>query len=98
MGKLLAGLVLLELGLIFMDIVILFNGDTTSIESAKSFIVGEFSFLFWVFEVIIGSLIPVIILLRTKVSTKGVAFASILILIGIYVMRYIVVVGGQLTS
>ena len=97
LGKFLACFVLLELGLVFMDIVILFNGDTIAIESAKSFIVGEFSFLFWVLEVIIGVLIPVFILLRTKVSAKGLAVASILILMGIYTMRYIVVVGGQLT-
>jgi formate-dependent nitrite reductase membrane component NrfD len=91
-------LVLLELVIIFTDVVILFNGDVTAVESAKSFLVGEFSFLFWVFEVIIGALIPVFILLRSKVSAKGLAFASVLILMGIYVMRYIVVVGGQLTS
>jgi formate-dependent nitrite reductase membrane component NrfD len=43
-------------------------------------------------------LIPVFILLRIKASAKGLAVASMFILIGIYVMRYIVVVGGQLTS
>ena len=98
LGKFLACLVLLEVGIVFIDVVVLFNGDITAIESAKSFLVGEFSFLFWVFEIILGSLIPVIILLRTKVSAKGLAVASILILMGIYAMRYIVVVGGQLTS
>jgi molybdopterin-containing oxidoreductase family membrane subunit len=98
LGKFLVCLVLLELVIIFTDVVILFNGDITAVESAKSFLVGEFSFLFWGLEIILGSLIPVIILLRTKVSTKGLAVASILILIGIYVMRYIVVIGGQLTG
>ena len=98
LGKFLACLVLLEVGIVFIDVVVLFNGDITAIESAKSFLVGEFGFLFWVFEIILGSLIPVIILLRTKVSAKGLAVASILILMGIYAMRYIVVVGGQLTS
>ena len=98
LGKFLAWLVLLELVIIFTDVVILFNGDVTAVDSAKSFLVGEFSFLFWGLEIILGSLIPVIILLRTKVSAKGLAVASMLILIGIYVMRYIVVVGGQLTG
>jgi formate-dependent nitrite reductase membrane component NrfD len=98
LGKFVVWLVLLELGIIFTDVVILFNGDVTAVDSAKSFLVGEFSFLFWVLEIILGSLIPVIILLRTKVSTKGLAVASMLILMGIYVMRYIVVIGGQLTG
>ncbi len=98
LGKFLVWLVLLELGIIFTDVVILFNGDITAVESAKSFLVGKFSFLFWGLEIILGSLIPVIILLRTKVSAKGLAAASMLILIGIYVMRYIVVIGGQLTG
>ncbi|MHC4545118.1 MAG: NrfD/PsrC family molybdoenzyme membrane anchor subunit [Planctomycetota bacterium] len=98
LGKFVAWLVLLELGIIFTDVVILLNGDIIAVESAKSFLVGKFSFLFWVLEIILGSLIPVIILLRTKVSAKGLAVASILILTGIYVMRYIVVIGGQLTG
>ena len=98
LGRVLIFLVFLELVIIFTDIVILLNGDITAIKSAKSFLVGEFSFLFWVFEIILGSFIPVFILLRTRVSAKGLAVASMFILIGIYAMRYIVVVGGQLTS
>jgi tetrathionate reductase subunit C len=98
LGRFIAWCVLLEVVIIFIDVVILFNGDITAVESAKSFLVGEFSFLFWVFEIIFGSLIPVFILLRIKASAKGLAVASMLILLGIYVMRYIVVVGGQLTS
>ncbi len=98
LGRFLVCLVLLELGIIFTDVVILFNGDITAVESAKSFLIGEFSFLFWVLEIIVGALIPVFILLRTKVSAKGLTFASMSILIGMYVMRYIVVVGGQVTS
>jgi molybdopterin-containing oxidoreductase family membrane subunit len=98
LGRFLVCLVLLELVIIFTDVVILFNGDITAVESAKSFLVGEFSFLFWVLEIIIGAVIPVFILLRSRVSAKGLAIASILILMGIYVMRYIVVVGGQLAS
>ncbi len=95
LGKVLAGLVLLELGIVFTDIIVLLNGGILAIASAKSFLVGEFSFLFWVVEVILGSLVPVFILLRTKVSARSYAVASVLILVGIFAMRYIVVIGGQ---
>ena len=97
-GKFLVGLVFLELVIVFTDIIILFNGGINAVASAKSFLVGEFSFLFWVGEIILGSLIPIFILLRKRISAKGFAVASMLILIGIYVMRYIVVIGGQVTG
>ncbi|MHC4239876.1 MAG: NrfD/PsrC family molybdoenzyme membrane anchor subunit, partial [Planctomycetota bacterium] len=80
LGRFLVCLVLLELVIIFTDVVILLNGDITAVESAKSFLVGDFSFLFWVLEIIVGVLIPVVILLRTKVSTKGLVVASMSIL------------------
>ena len=98
LSRFVAFLVLLELGIVFTDVIILLNGDSMSIESARSFLIGNLSFLFWVVEVILGSLIPVFILLRSKVSPKGYAVASMLILIGIYVMRYLVVVGGQVVG
>ncbi len=90
-----AGLVLLELAILSTDIIVLLNGGTLAVASAKSFLIGEFSFLCWVVEVILGSLVPVAILMRNKVSAKGYAVASTLVLIGIFVMRYIVVIGGQ---
>lgn len=95
LGKILAGFIFLELGIVFTDVLILMNGGTIAVESAKSFLVGEFSFLFWVVEVILGSFIPVFIFLRKKVSAKGYAVASMLVLVGIFAMRYIVVIGGQ---
>lgn len=98
LGKFLACLVLLELAIVFTDIVVLLNGGGKAVESAKSFLIGKFSFLFWVVEVILGSLIPSFIFLRSRVSLKAYAIASMLILIGMYTMRYIVVVGAQVPT
>ncbi|MCQ9205930.1 MAG: polysulfide reductase NrfD [Omnitrophica bacterium] len=98
LGKFLACLVLLEVGIVFTDIVILLNGGIKAVESAKSFLIGNFSFLFWVVEIIIGSLIPAYILHKPKVSAKALAVASMAILIGMYTMRYIVVVGAQVPT
>ena len=98
LGRFLACLLLLEVSIVFTDIVVLFNGGAKAVESAKSFLVGDFSFLFCVVEIILGSAIPVFILLRSRTSAKGYAVASMLILIGMYTMRYIVVVGAQVPT
>lgn len=98
LGKFLACLVLLEVCIVFTDIVILLNGGVKAVESAKSFLIGNFSILFWIVEIFIGALMPVYILLKPKVSAKALAVASMAILIGMYTMRYIIVVGAQVPT
>jgi Ni/Fe-hydrogenase subunit HybB-like protein len=57
---------------------------------------GEFSHLFLGVEVLLGAVIPLILLLLpfTKRWIPGLVIASILVMIGIFAMRYIMVVGG----
>ena len=59
---------------------------------------GPFSMAFWVFEVGLMSLLPVIILLWSakKEYLWGVLAGSLMVLIGTYVMRYEFVVSGQI--
>ena len=45
-----------------------------------------------------GAVIPAAMLLKNKTSVFIQALASLLILVGIFAMRYVIVVGGQLTS
>jgi len=58
---------------------------------------GPFSPLFWVFEVVLMSILPIIILLRAvgKKSLFGVQAGAVLVLVGTFVMRYEFVVAGQ---
>lgn len=58
---------------------------------------GPFSLPFWLFEIAIGSLLPIIILLYSakKEKTGGVLIASIMVLVGVFVMRYDFVIIGQ---
>ena len=96
LGRFVTYLIILELALIFTDAIVLLNGSANAVKSAKSFLVGDFSFLFWVPEIILGALIPAIVLLRSGLSAKGYAIVSMSIMIGVYMMRYIVVIGGQI--
>ena len=76
----------------------LLNGGTESIAVARSLVSGEIGFLFLGVEIVIGAVLPVAILLMAKPNALLQIFASLLILIGIFTMRYVIVVGGQLIS
>jgi len=96
LGRFVAWLIILELGMIFSEIIILLNGGTESAAVAKFLFSGKIGGLFLGFEIILGAIVPVVILLRTKTNVFSQAVASLLILIGIFTMRYVIVVGGQL--
>ena len=102
LGKFVAYLVLLELVMIFTEIIVLLSRSAEASASAKLLLVGDYSFLFWTLEIVLGALIPVFILLsqNTKITTRAYVngTAYILLLVGIFTMRYILVIGGQIVS
>ena len=57
---------------------------------------GPFNWLFWVFQIGIGTVIPLTILFHpgAKKSVRGVVTASALIVIGVFVKRYYLVIPG----
>ena len=68
-------------------------------EAMMSLIAGPLSLRFWLFEILIGLLIPFFFLLffpKAK-SSKGVFLASLLVLIGLFVSRFDLVITGQIT-
>ena len=66
-------------------------------EAIMAFIAGPYSTNFWFFEVFLGIIIPTIILLIPKFRTlSGYLLAGILNLIGIFIIRYDLVVGGEI--
>jgi molybdopterin-containing oxidoreductase family membrane subunit len=68
-------------------------------EATMAVLSGPLAFNFWVFEVLIGMLIPVSILLNKRTRTPlGVMYAGLLSTFGIFFMRYDLVVAGQLVS
>jgi polysulfide reductase chain C len=98
LGKLLAWMVVAELCLVLLEFLMLLNGGTESIAVALSLVSGRIGVLFLGVEIVIGAVVPVTILLRAKPNASLQFFASLLILIGIFTMRYVIVVGGQLIS
>ena len=94
-GKFLAVLVLLELAMIIVELMVLLNGGGEGAAAAKALLAGRYAAPFLGIEVLLGAVVPVLILLRSRTSAAAQAIASVLVLIGIFAMRYIVVVGGQ---
>jgi len=67
------------------------------VEAIKAMLSGPYSFNFWVFEVSFGLVIPFILFLRSKGKNINMMFiASTLMIIGIFIMRYDLVVVGQI--
>lgn len=68
-------------------------------EATVAVLTGPFAFNFWFFEVLLGLAIPVLILLNKKTRTPyGVMMAGLSSTIGIFFMRYDLVIAGQLVS
>ncbi len=66
-------------------------------EATLAVISGPLAFNFWGFEVMIGMIIPVAILLNKKTRTPfGIMIAGLLCTLGIFFMRYDLVIAGQL--
>ena len=98
LGRLAGWLILLELALVLVEVLVLMNGGTESVQVAKALLAGAFSFLFLGVQIALGAVIPLLILLRSKASPATLAVASALVLVGIFTMRYIIVIGGQVIN
>ncbi len=96
LGKFLVVSIVLDLILIGTDLTVLLTSHTEAYMAALMLLKGEFSSLFLGVEVFLGALIPLALLLSpfTKRWIPGLVIASILVMIGIFAMRYIMVVGG----
>ncbi len=68
-------------------------------EATMMLIDGALAISFWVFGVIIGIIMPVILLFISKFkSSKIILLSAFLVIIGMYVMRYDMVYAGQIVS
>ncbi len=68
-------------------------------EATVAVLSGPLAFNFWFFEVLLGLAIPVILLLNKKTRTPyGVMMAGLSSTVGIFFMRYDLVIAGQLVS
>ncbi len=90
--------ILILLDIFFLsDMYVLYVGIAEAQEVALLLLVGKFAFLFWVVELLIGSIVPVLILTMKRVAYKKEwqILASVLSLVGVFAMRYIILIVGQ---
>ena len=96
LGKLLVAMILIDLFLVLSDVLVLLVSHAEAQEVAHLILTGKFSFYFLVVENIMGKIIPAIILLVPRFRNLAtVTVASVLVVVGIFFMRYVVVVGGE---
>ncbi len=96
LGKFLIASIVLDLLLIGIDLTVLLTSTTEAFEAAMMLLNGKFSLPFLGVELFLGGIVPLFFFLSpfTKRWIPGLAFASVLVMIGIMAMRYIMVVGG----
>jgi len=96
LGKMLAWAIVADLAFITTDILVLLTSHTEAYLAALVLLKGSMSHLFIGVEVILGSIIPLFLLLfpLTKKRLSFIILSSILVMVGIFVMRYVMVVGG----
>ena len=88
-------------GLLLGMLLLMVIGELTYIysparEGALFMLTGPFSWLFWIFLIGMGVIIPLILFFHpgSKRSVPGVAMASALVVIGVFVKRYYLVIPG----
>jgi formate-dependent nitrite reductase membrane component NrfD len=96
LGRILIVLILIDI-FFLSDMYVLYVGLSEAQEVALLILFGKFAFLFWGVELLLGSVLPVVILQNKKSAyAKGwQVLASVLALVGVFTMRYIILMVGQ---
>jgi molybdopterin-containing oxidoreductase family membrane subunit len=94
LGKLVAGFLCGLLLLIWVGELI--HAYIPHNKASTFMLAGPFSWLFWVFQVIVGEIIPLFILFHPGLGkkVKSVVIASILIVVGVFFERFYLVIAG----
>lgn len=97
LGNILAWSIVADLFLVFSDVSVLLTSEAEAYEMAQLILKGSFAPYFLGVEILLGSFVPLFLLLfpKTKRTLTGVILASILVMVGIFTMRYVMVIGSQ---
>lgn len=98
LGKLLAGFIVLDFLFVISEVLVLTSSRPDDFAAAMLLLQGSFAPLFVGVEVLLGLFAPLLILAMPRINKNEAALsaAAILVLIGVYAMRYVTVVGGQM--
>ncbi len=96
LGNFLVASIVLDLILIGIDLSVLLTSTTEAYRAALMLLNGQFRFLFLGVEITLGAIIPLLLILSpfTKHWIPGFVIASVLVMVGIFAMRCIMVIGG----
>lgn len=96
LGKLLAWMIIFDLFLVGSDLLVLLISHSDAQAAAYLILGGKFSVMFLIIENLLGKIIPFILLAVPKFRTlPTVIAAAILVVVGIFFMRYVVVLAGE---
>lgn len=96
LGKLMAWMIVFDLFLVGCDLMVLSISHSDAQAAAHLILRGKFSPLFLIVENLLGKIVPFILLIVPRFRRLAtVIVASILVVIGIFFMRYVVVVAGE---
>lgn len=97
LGKMLVITIIFDLFLVLSDVLVLLNADTEAREGAARLLVGDFRPYFLGVEIILGSIIPLFLLMFpfTRRNPVTLSFAAVLAMVGVFAMRYVMVIGGM---
>jgi len=98
LGKILAGFLVLDLLFVASEVLVLTASRPDDYAAAMLILRGSFAPLFLGVELALGLFAPLVILAAPKINRSALALsaASLLVLVGVYAMRYVTVVGGQM--
>ncbi len=96
LGKFLVASIALDLILIGIDLSVLLTSTTEAYRAAVMLLDGSFQFLFLGVEIFLGAILPLLLLLSpfTRRWIPAYVVASVLVMVGIFAMRCIMVIGG----
>jgi formate-dependent nitrite reductase membrane component NrfD len=96
LAKMLAWVIVFDLFLVGCDILVLSISHKEAQEAAHLLLAGNFFPLFLIVENLLGKIVPFILLVVPRFrNLVTMIIASLLVVIGIFFMRYVVVLGGE---
>ena len=96
LGSMLLWFLVFDLFLSFSDLGVHYFSEAESMETARLFFTGAFAPLFLGLETLLGKVFPLLLVSTNRSRSVAVyGFASVLVMIGIFTMRYNVVLGGE---
>jgi len=97
LGRILALMIFILIFSVFWNVVVgLYGKQPGHYEPVMALLTGKLSLNFWMGEIVIGLVVPLLLLMRHDRTPFSTMMASLLALIGMFFMRYDMTIAGQL--